>query len=205
MIKANHSIVHQWLLNAYIGFILKTDFRDVIITGNVKPDNRSILLIANHFGWWDGFFAWYINQKLLKKRFHVMMLEEELAKRMFFSRVGAFSVNHKSKTILESLGYSAELLKNSNNLVVMYPQGKLGSQHLWEVKFQKGVERILEMAENTRVVFSVCLTDFFQNRKPTLTIALCDYTGERSLDKIEFEFNKHLQNSVLNQHKLFTP
>jgi 1-acyl-sn-glycerol-3-phosphate acyltransferase len=52
-----------------------------------------VLLLANHFSWWDGFLLYYINQKVFRKQFHVMVIEETVQKVGFFKYMGAFSVN----------------------------------------------------------------------------------------------------------------
>lgn len=199
MIRANHSKFHCWLLNLYIEYILRTDFYKVQIIGNVKPDERSILLISNHFSWWDGFFAWHTNRKIFGKKYHVMMLEKELASRMFFSRVGAFSVNHGKRSIIETLNYCVDLLHNPSNMVLMFPQGKLESHHVNKVKFHKGVEHIMDKVKSARVVFAVCLVDYFSNKRPTLTITLKEYDG---LINLEEAFNQHLGDCILQQTKL---
>jgi hypothetical protein len=204
VIKANHSVLHQWLLNAYIGCILKTDFREIKLIGDIEPDGRSILLIPNHFSWWDGFFAWYLNQKLFRKRFNIMMLEHELANHMFFSRVGAFSIDQKSRGIIESLNFCSKILSDNSNMLVFYPQGKFSSQHQQGVTFKKGVERVLSQAPETRVIFAAFLTDYYGYRKPTLTIALKDYNGIHTLSEMEEGFNEHLRQSVINQDNLFS-
>ena len=80
--------------------------------------NKAILLIPNHFSWWDGFFYYFINLKFFRKRFHVMMLEKELSKRPIFKYIGAFSVEQKSETVQETLSYTSDLLKNPNNIFV---------------------------------------------------------------------------------------
>lgn len=105
--------------------------------------------------------------------------------------------------MLETLEYTAELLKNQKNLVIIFPQGKLGSHHHSEVKFQKGVERILEKVEGTKIVFSAFLVDYYGFRKPTLTISLKEYEGEKTLTELERAYNNHLKNSILNQDNLF--
>jgi hypothetical protein len=194
---------HSWILNKYIGFILYSDFREILITGEIRPDNRSILLISNHFSWWDGFFAWYLNQKLFRKRFNIMMLEHELAKHMFFSRVGAFSIDQKSRGIIESLNFCSKILRQSSNMLVFYPQGKFSSQHQQEVTFKKGIERVLSQTLDTRVIFAAFLTDYYGYRKPTLTIALKEYHGIHTLSEMEKGFNEHLRQSVNNQDNLF--
>lgn len=203
MIKPSHSSFHCWLINIYIGFILKTDFCDVTITGNIKPDKRSILLIPNHFSWWDGFFAWHLNKKLFKKQYHVMMLEKELAKRRFFSKAGAFSINLNSRSIISSLNYCQQILSNPNNLLLMFPQGRLESQHHTNIKFRKGIERIAKQSPQTRIIFAACLTDYYSHRKPSLTIALKEYNGERNLSSMEKSYNEHLNESISQQDKIY--
>jgi 1-acyl-sn-glycerol-3-phosphate acyltransferase len=204
MIKPNHSRLHGWLINSYINYILNADFREIRITGDFKPDERPILLIPNHFSWWDGFFAWYLNQKLLKKRYHVMMLEHELSKRMFFARVGAFSINLNSRSIFESLDYCIEILNNPKNMLLMFPQGKLESQHKHDIIFRKGVEWIIQKSTQARIVLSACLVDYHSHCKPSLTIALKEYDGHATLDDLQSAFNEHLHESIVNQDKIFS-
>ena len=204
MIKPNHSNLHQWILNAYVNYIIATDFREVIITGDVKSDERSVLLVGNHFSWWDGFWGLYVNRKVFGKKFHVMMLERELSKRMFFTRTGAFSINQKSKGIIESINFCAEVLAMPGNLLLMFPQGRFESLHSASIKFHKGVARIASSSPKARIVFAACLTDYFAHRKPTLTIALQEYKGNPSLSDMEQAYNQHLTNAISQQENLFS-
>ena len=202
MIKPNHSKLHTWLIDVYIRTIIKADFRRVIITGSINADNRPVLLVSNHFSWWDGFFAWHINSKVLKKKYHVLMLEKQLSQHMFFSRIGAFSVSKGTRGVIESLNFCSEVLSNPNNLLVLYPQGKIEPQHKNHVVFQRGVERILAQTNDVRVVFASCLTNYFSYRKPTLTLSLVEYTGNYTLADIEEAYNNHLSQSFANQENI---
>lgn len=204
IVEPRHSKIHMWLLNAYINRILSSNFSEVKITGSVLVDeNRPVLLVPNHFSWWDGFFAWYLNQRVINKQFHIMMLESELRKHMFFSRVGAFSINRSSRSIVESIEYCRRVLSAPQNLLVMYPQGELQSQHHNRVEFRKGVEKILSKTPNVQVVFAVCLTDYYAKQRPSLTIALKDYKGGYSIAEVESAFNEHLLESKINQDNIY--
>jgi hypothetical protein len=205
MIRPNYSKVHSWLLDSYIRSIICSDFSKVIITGDILPDNRSVLLVANHFSWWDGFFGWYVNKKIFKKKFHVMMLEKELAQRKFFSRVGAFSINQKSRGVIESLDFCSDILSNPNNFLIMFPQGKLESSHLANIKFHKGISRIVKHAPQARIIFAACLVDYYAFRRPTLTISLMEYRGSSDLHELEQCYNHHYSQSILKQDNLHTP
>lgn len=159
-------------------------------------------MIGNHFSWWDGFIAYHINRKILKKRFHVMMLEEQLRSRMFLSRAGAYSVRKGSRTVVESIKYTRELLQNKNNLVVIYPQGEIASIHQKPVRFEKGFSRFTSGAgQDFKVVFYAALMDYYSDRKPSLNIYLKEV--EEDVEEIagwfEDKYNEFLSECVSSQ------
>ena len=152
---------------------------------------KSKLLIANHFSWWDGFIGNYLSYKYYKKKFHVMMLKEQLARRMFLNKAGAFSVEQSSRSVVESLQYSAEILSQDGNLLMMFPQGKIESLYHSHFQFAKGVEKILENCHPLpEIVFNINLVDYFSNPTPTLFIRTKSYHGELSAKEIEKAFNQ---------------
>lgn len=103
----------------YIQFIIKKDF-SAFNFGEVeiKPD-AAILILANHFSWWDGFFLFYINKKVFKKQFHVLVNAENYNKVGFLKYLGAFAAENKGKDVLETLNYAGKLLDNPTNLVLV--------------------------------------------------------------------------------------
>ncbi len=137
------------------------------IVGEIQKKNLPVLLISNHISWWDGFWAMYINLKVLHRKFHFMMLEEQLLKFRFFNYTGGFSVNKKSRSIIETLNYTTELLSDKENMVLVFPQGEIQSQHNQSFHFEKGLERILkDKRDKIQIVFLANLVDYFSNRKP---------------------------------------
>jgi 1-acyl-sn-glycerol-3-phosphate acyltransferase len=204
MIKANRSWLYQTFFNFYINRIIRSDFEKFIVLGEVDTNGRSVLLIPNHFSWWDGFFAWQLNQKLFKRQFNVIMLEEQLKKHMFFSRIGAFSISPGSRSISESLNHCVNILGDNSNLLVFFPQGKINSQHCTQLKFMPGVERIIAHSPNVCVVFASVLVDYYSNKKPSVAITLCEYKGQASVAELEKEFNSFRNNCINNQDNIFT-
>ncbi len=59
--------------------------------------------------------------------------------------------------MLESLEYAAELLNDPKNLVLIFPQGKLYSNFVNNIHFEKGgVAKIIEKAEGKfQLIFAV--------------------------------------------------
>ncbi|MFN8578724.1 MAG: lysophospholipid acyltransferase family protein [Candidatus Sericytochromatia bacterium] len=193
MIKANHRIFFVKLFDYYISYILKKDFHNLDFNKEISFDkNKSILYISNHFSWWDGFFAYFLNNKIFKKKFHVMMLKKELEKRIVFSKIGAFSIEPKSETVEETLKYVCSLLEDKDNFVLIFPQGRLESNHKNTIKFRKGLEYIIKNTkEPIQFIFSSILIDYLQNRKPTAYIYLQSEIIDKmnNIEDIEKKYN----------------
>ena len=141
------------------------------------------MLIGNHISGWDGFWTLYLNKHFIGKRFHVMMLEEQLSKRKPLSKVGAYSIIPGSRSVIDSINYTAQLLENGQNCVVLYPQGKINSMYQSQIGFEKGIEKILAKSPSVQVLFYVALVDYFSEPKPLLTFYLKEidyqkYTSE---------------------------
>ena len=200
MIPARHHKGYDAFFNWYIHRILKNDFHRIEIHGSWPAGTNSELVIGNHVSWWDGFWVYYLNRRFSHKRLFVMMLEEQLAPRMFLSRIGGFSVNPRHRSVVESLDYAVNKLVNPGNLVVMYPQGEIASFSAGVLSFQKGFNRVVQWAGLKRVLFYVALIDYFSNRKPTLTFYLGHYGCENSSgSETENAFNAFYTEAVVQQ------
>lgn len=203
MIKANHKKFYVWFIRFYTAINLKIYFKKVVVEGDLSlPRDRAILLIGNHFSWWDGFFAYYLNYTRFQRKFHVMMLEEQLAPRMFLNKAGAYSIRRSSRTVIDSINYSSALLSDKNNIVVVFPQGEIESQYRHPVTFERGIERILRNAKGEiSIVFYAATVDWFSSKRPVLTFRLCEYKpgSTPSHSDIEQAYNRHLEETISNQ------
>ncbi len=202
MIKAQHiALLHpvfKWIVNGYVN----RHFKKVIYKPISFNTEQSVLLIANHFSWWDGFLSYYVQAKIFKKKFHVLVLEHTLRKHILFRWAGAFSIRKGNKSAINSLQYVSELLQNANNLVLIYPQGKLYSNHIPELKMEKGMAKILEFSQYPlQVIFQVTVIDYFASRKPSAFIYFKVITLEKetNLRDLEQQYNRFYQ-EVKSQH-----
>ena len=185
MIKAKHLFLfyHFFRLNSL--WDIKRHFHEVIIEGNYEEKGKPILIIANHMSWWDGFWVVYFRQKVVKRKFHYMMLEDQLRKNWFLRFAGGFSINKNSKTIIETLNYTQKLLEDPKNMVVIFPQGKIESHYKTILKFEKGIQRIVNKSKNAQVLFMVHLLDYYSFKKPTLHIYFKE--AEQGIDTADIE------------------
>lgn len=148
MTPARHSHWAQLVFLPYILRQFRKHFRGLYFLGPMPEIDRALplLITPNHSTWWDGFFVYILNRRLLKRKVHLMMLEDQLAKYGFFSRIGAFGIEPGlPRKAYDALRYSAELLRDPANVLCIFPQGVLRHFAARPLQFQRGVGRILEI------------------------------------------------------------
>lgn len=203
ILKAKHHFLLYPFFKWYAQYRMKKHHSTIRISGEFTDRKFPVLLIANHISWWDGFWAVYVNEQLLHRKFHFMMLEEQLKKHWYFQYTGGFSVRKHSRTVVESLRYAAELLSDPQNMVLLFPQGEIQSMHQQDIHFESGLEQILKNKEKkVQVLMMASLPDYFSEPRPGITFYLREYKGER-FDKqsIEQQYAAFYANAVQQQLK----
>ncbi len=196
-----NKFIHQFF-SWYINRIIKSDFEELKFNQIDFSKEQALLLLANHCSWWDGFFMFQINRLYFKKRLHVMITEENYQKVWFFKYLGGFSVKKNSRSVIETLEYAGNLLNDPENLVLIFPQGKLYSGHIDEVQFQKGLINLINSSTRKfQYIFAASFADYFEHRKPVLTCYLQEWEGAEftSLQLIKSAYNKHYETSRQKQ------
>lgn len=196
-----NKLIHQFF-SWYINRIIKADFEELKFNRIEFDKDRSILLLANHFSWWDGFLLFQINRLYFRKKFHVMITEENYRKVWFLKYLGSFSVKKNSRSIIETLEYAGGLLNDPQNLVLVFPQGKLFSGHVDQIQFQKGLMNLINNSfKKFQYIFAASFADYFEHRKPVLTSYLQVWEGAEftSLQLIKSAYNKHYESSRQKQ------
>jgi len=205
MIKANHSYFGEIFFKYYSRIKLKNHFHAIRFVGEIEDLGQPILVISNHFSWWDGFIQLQLNNHLFKRKFHVMMLEEQLKKFKILNKGGAFSVQKNSRDIINSLNYSVDLLSDKNNLLLLFPQGEIQSLYTDNFVFGNGLNYLLKNKKtDIQLIFNINLVDYFSDSKPTLTIYFKEYiyNCNTNLQEIESEFNNFAVDCKSNQNEI---
>ncbi len=198
IIKAKHNFFIYNFFRNYA--VRKTNrcFEAVNIIGEYEKKEKPLLIVANHISWWDGFWIMYLNRTFFKKKFHFMMLEEQLKKYRFFNYSGGFSVNKKSKTIIETLQYTTDLLKDKKNMVLIFPQGEIKSIYETNIKFEKGLDWIIKKTDNIQIIQVANFVDYFSKPKPSLYIYFEEFNPEKNT-KLEQSYNQFYSNCIEKQ------
>ncbi|MCU0362485.1 MAG: lysophospholipid acyltransferase family protein [Bacteroidales bacterium] len=198
IIKARHHIIVYPAMRLLTRFIVWRNFSRVLISGNHADKGLAVLVLANHFSWWDGFWIMYLNMKLFKRKFNFMMLEEQLSKYWFFRLSGGFSVRKGSRSIIESIGHAASLLENPGNLVLIFPQGRIKSLYDTRTDFERGVASVLGKLKNDiQIVFVANLVDWLSEPKPALSIYHREFkSGNAGKESIEAAYNEFFSECI---------
>lgn len=213
MIEAKHYKFYRLLFNLYINSQIKKYFNRIYLIGE-KPkanDNESLLVLPNHFSWWDGFFVDLIYRKFFSNRkIYMMVLEETIKRYWFFNKIGAFSINQKSpKDILKSFEYAKNLLKEENNFVVIFPQGEL-KPYSTQVEIKPGIiEFLLKDHSDFNLIFLAMKIQFENEKKPNVYFKMSEIKSSKEYvsnnEKLRNDFLKNLielENEYISSHSL---
>ncbi|RYF26001.1 MAG: hypothetical protein EOO42_02590 [Flavobacteriales bacterium] len=208
MIKDKPNKLMKWFANAIAERWVLRHFASVRFIGelDVKQD-RSCLMLMNHYSFNDGAILYRICRKILKKELRAMVIESQLKAFPGLKYLGCFSVNKNSRKMIESLNYAAKLLQDPSLMLGIYPQGGLYSMHLNKIHFQSGLDYIFKRSNTTpyQVFFGVTLLDYLENFKPVARVYLTEYKGERKTIEMENAYNVFFMECKQEHQRLYHP
>lgn len=201
MMKAKHHFIIYPLFRILTRVLIKSNFKNVYVIGDYTDNGRSVLVLANHISWWDGFWIIYLNLKRLHRKFHFMILEQQLRKHWYFQYTGGYSVCKNSRSIIESLDYSNEILMDDRNMLFMFPQGEIHSSYDEVFKFGAGARRIVSRCEDeVNVVFVANMYDYFSDSKPNLYTYIKSFKTKELKDAdLEMSYNSFYTDCLREQ------
>lgn len=202
MIYPKKNNFFKWMVHTYVDWLTIHHFKEINFDTITVDNSRSVLLLANHFSVWDTIILFRVNRKLLKKKFHVMMLESTSLKEPFLKYAGGFSINKQSKDMINSLDFAAKLLEDPDNMVLIYPQGKLYSNLITELVFEKGIMQVIKKAAGKfQLVFAATFIENFDNLKPVANVHLVSVTDSdfSTISDLQQAYQQHYTNSRQKQ------
>ncbi|MFI5161456.1 MAG: lysophospholipid acyltransferase family protein [Sphingobacteriales bacterium] len=192
MVRNKKNFIIRWVLHTYVMRTIKRHLHELIFNQVETDPSKSILLLANHFSYWDSLILYIVNRKLFKRKYHVMVREDTTVKLQYLKYGGAFSVNKKSRDMLQSLDYAAQLLQSPQNMVLIFPQGKLYSNFVNDVHFEKGITKIMAKAEGKfQLIFVATFIQYMRSKKPNVTIYLENAaSADKTLDELKTAYQQ---------------
>jgi 1-acyl-sn-glycerol-3-phosphate acyltransferase len=202
MIEARKSDFISALYIRGINWWLGRNFKEInIVPFEAKP-GHSVLMLCNHFSWWESFLSNYVAVKAIKRRWHLMMHHDHALKYTYLRYVGMFSIIRGARQSDSSLTYAAGLLEDQRNLVMMCPQGEIRSNHETHIEIQKGTYKLIQQIKGPcQVIYNCTLIDYFESLKPRAYVHLfdCGIAGEFTFDELKQRVNDFHRQALINQ------
>lgn len=202
MIEAENKRWARLIFNPYIDYLLKKNFGHFYLLNEFpRIDKLAGLIIApNHFSWWDGFISDYLSRNLIKRKIHVMMLEDQLKRYWFFKKVGAYSINPANPvSMARTIKYSRKIAASPDNLVVLFPQGEIQSLNEKSVSIKEGLKLLLETDIPDIYILPLAVkVEYGENKNPDIIAKFGKLIEAREI-KTDFElFTEEFLNNIEN-------
>jgi 1-acyl-sn-glycerol-3-phosphate acyltransferase len=206
MIKDKPIKILKWFFTGVEKYVLRHFSKVSFLDVPELSQDKAAMVLMNHFSFNDGAILHQLCRKILHRQFKVMVVEDQLRDFILLKYAGCFSINKRSRSIVESLNYAAEQLNDPGNMLGIFPQGQVYSTHLNQVHFEKGLEKILDKAKKPiQLIFAVALLDYLDSFKPHARIYLKEYRGLKNIDDIEKAYNEFYLISKKRQRSLHNP
>jgi len=213
MIKANPTRWAKFIFHIYVIRLMKRHFHALHLFGDLpQPDPElSLLLIPNHSSWWDGFFVYLLNEQILKRKPYLMMLDRQLAKYKFFSRIGAFGITPGDKSnVKESLNYTVELLREKNVAITIFPQGELLPWGKRPLNFKRGIKSIINWYKEPLNILPLAIRAEYGGEQraevcfqfgENFIVDARSFKGVKWLEEVELNLLNDLAEKIHNEEK----
>lgn len=201
MIKADHKRWARYIFNVYIEKQLRGHFSHFYMLNEVPDvkDGETVIFCPNHFSWWDGFLIDRIYRSFYrKKKFYIMMLEEQLKKLWFFGKLGAYSINQTNpRSIIDTIKYTKAIIRGEEAFIAIYPQGEYQQVDPEKIKLKRGLIKIVNGLDDKLKIVPIAF-DFKsgEEKLPKIYVRsgriFYPKEIERDFDGFESEFRQNL-------------
>jgi hypothetical protein len=131
------------------------------------------------------------------------MLENELRKSKILTNLGAFSIVKENRKSIESLKYCTEILQDPENMLLLFPQGRIQSLYTTGFVFEKGALTYLlkKSKVNFQIIFNINLIDYSSKRKPEISVYFNYFKpgNDFTVEDIEKGFNQFAKECLRQQ------
>ena len=206
-------------INPLLGFLAMLVTQDIILrfffskkkiinNGFSIPKNSSIILAPTHRSRWDGLvLTMAMGRRVTSKdcRFMVTKSEMQGIQGWFLKRLGCFSINQLSPSLL-ALRYAISLVEKGEQLVV-FPEGKI-NKYGKKLVLKEGLYRLARLARNkTNSITIVPIGIAYSKVSPGFRDKFCLSLGQPiSMDDcLNFtvkEFNEFLYEKMIKAEKI---
>lgn len=138
-----------------------------------------VIFYCNHAYWWDGFWSQICTELYFRQNLHIIIEYSQLRKHLFFTRIGAFSIDRSNpRSAVQTLDYAASCLcapSGRQNALWIFPQGLIEHVDKRPLVFFRGTAgiaaRVLKERESLYIVSVVSRIEYLEEQKPELFLS----------------------------------
>jgi chlorobactene lauroyltransferase len=166
----------------YFEWTVRRSFSRVLISGDhvLRPWSTGqaegpAILFSTHGSWWDAAMAMVISLRTHSLPAYGMMEYRQLVKYQFFRSIGLFSVVRENpRSALSSIDYGASLLRNTSNVLWMFPQGTLVHQDKRPLQLDPGLAILCRSLQGATIIPVAMRYDLLLEQRPEARIGIGD-------------------------------
>jgi len=196
LIPAKKTLLGAKILEPWIFWLIEHTFSSVRIRNkenyNLANPKYANFLYGNHSCFHDGQVAYYICRKAFDANFYMMI--QELYKLPMLSKVGGFSVEKDSPIeSLKSINYAANLLSNKENMLWIFPQGRVMPPGYRPIKFESGLTYITNKVKGVNLIPVSIKYTYVRDVRPDIFVDVGEPIIIENGIKNKKEFNQFLE------------
>lgn len=105
--------------------------------GHLTAGTGPVVLVANHFSWWDGLWV-MLHLRQSSWQLSVPMLQHQLEKRPFLRWWGALPL-HRGRQLPQQIAACVQACSQAHQVLLLFPQGQIASAQTSEFVFEGGL------------------------------------------------------------------
>ena len=153
--------IDNWLVNGFEQFFLPRYLRKhfhamAVNSVNLAPEVHSpadsLVLYANHAGWWDPMVAMFIHRRLMTpgRRMYAPIDAMALARYRIFNRMGFYGIEtHSPRAAVQFLQPSLRILQQPKTTVALTPEGRFCDVRDSQQPLMPGLAHLANAIENS--------------------------------------------------------
>ena len=138
------------------------------------PQNTTVLILANHVSWWDGFLLREIHRRIDKDAPYWSLARQKLLEdNPFLAHIGVVGFDESSTASLRKLKAFIESRSLAQGeWFVLYPQGEIWPSTLRPLGFRKGAAWMASLLKNATTLPVGIHLEALNQRKPSAFISI---------------------------------
>lgn len=138
-----------------------------------RGPGRPLLIIANHSSWWDAVMPILLSLDKYNHDAYGIMEERQLRRYGFFRKLGMFSIDRENfRSAKRSLDYAAELLRETDRVLWLFPQGEIVPNDRRPIHCYSGTAHLIQRIGTCAIVPVAFRYELLREERPIALVSV---------------------------------